>query len=230
MTFLILLTTIIFQHLETTPGAGLPPLWGLFCGACAGITAVCTTYPLDIVRTRLSIQSASFASLSSLQQKALPGMYGTLVQMYNREGGLRALYRGILPTVAGVAPYVGLNFMTYEFVRKYLTPEHATDPSPTRKLCAGAISGGFAQTCTYPFDVLRRRFQINSMEGMGFKYGSMWQAVKSIVASEGIKGMYRGILPNLLKVAPSMASNWLAFETTRDFLRGLDEEEGKNRV
>jgi len=153
-------------------------------------------------------------------------MFDTLVTMYKTEGGMRALYRGIIPTVAGVAPYVGLNFMTYEFVRKWLTPPDQTNPSPWRKLCAGAISGGFAQTCTYPFDVLRRRFQINSMEGMGFKYNSMAEAVKMIVAQEGVRGMYRGILPNLLKVAPSMASNWLAFETTRDFLRGLDEEGG----
>lgn len=39
-----------------------------------------------------------------------------------------------------------------------------------------------------------------------------------IVAQEGIRGMYKGIVPNLLKVAPSMASSWLSFEMTRDFL------------
>ena len=141
-----------------------------------------------------------------------------------------ALYRGIIPTVAGVATYVGLNFMIYEFVRKYFTPENQTDPSPWRKLCAGAISGGCAQTCTYPFDVLRRRFQINTMNGMGFKYNSMWQAVAMILKQEGVKGMYKGIVPNLLKVAPSMASNWLTFEMTRDFLRTLDDEESKSKV
>lgn len=36
-------------------------------------------------------------------------MYATLVTMYKTEGGLLALYRGILPTVAGVAPYVSCN-------------------------------------------------------------------------------------------------------------------------
>ncbi|KAG8532480.1 uncharacterized protein KY384_002357 [Bacidia gigantensis] len=218
------------RHLEASPGAGLPPLEGLFCGACAGITAVCFTYPLDIVRTRLSIQSASFSSLSELQKQQLPGMGRTLVNMYKTEGGLRALYRGIIPTVAGVAPYVGLNFMTYELVRKYFTPEGDKDPSAWRKLCAGAISGGFAQTCTYPFDVLRRRFQINTMSGMGYKYNSMWEAVATIVKHEGVRGMYKGILPNLLKVAPSMASNWLTFELTRDMLRSLDDEGEKQKV
>lgn len=114
----------------------------------AGITSVTFTYPLDIVRTRLSIQSASFAALA--RPRELPGMWTTMVTMYKTEGGLPALYRGIIPTVAGVAPYVGLNFMTYEHVRKVLTPEGEKNPDAVRKLLAGAISGAVAQTCTYP--------------------------------------------------------------------------------
>jgi len=40
--------------------------------------------------------------------------------------------------------------MTYELVRKYLTPEGEKNPNAWRKLAAGAISGAVAQTCTYP--------------------------------------------------------------------------------
>jgi solute carrier family 25 phosphate transporter 23/24/25/41 len=71
------------------------------------------TYPLDIVRTRLSIQSASFAALGSTPREKLPGMWVTLVVMYKTEGGILALYRGIIPTVAGVAPYVSINLEYY---------------------------------------------------------------------------------------------------------------------
>ncbi len=137
------------------------------CGGLAGITSVFFTYPLDIVRTRLSIQSASFVQLAGTPRQKLPGMWATLGMMYKTEGGILALYRGIIPTVAGVAPYVrssesdwltriiltlqvGLNFMTYELVRKYFTPEGDKNPSAVRKLAAGAISGAVAQTCTYP--------------------------------------------------------------------------------
>lgn len=109
------------------------------------------TYPLDIVRTRLSIQSASFKGLTREQaEKKLPGMWATLKTMYTTEGGVTALYRGIIPTVAGVAPYVGLNFMVYESVRQYFTPEGQQNPSAIGKLSAGAISGAVAQTITYP--------------------------------------------------------------------------------
>ena len=71
-------------------------------------------------------------------------------------------------------------------------------------------------------DVLRRRFQINTMSGMGYQYTSVWDAVRAIIAEEGFRGLFKGIGPNLLKVAPSMASSWLSFEMTRDFLASLD--------
>ena len=144
-------------------------------------------------------------------------MWQTLTTMYRTEGGIRALYRGILPTVTGVAPYVGLNFMIYESARQALTPEGQANPSTAGKLCAGAISGAVAQSCTYPLDVLRRRFQINTMSGMGYQYKSIADALQTIFRQEGFRGLYKGISPNLLKVAPSMASSWLSFEMTRDF-------------
>jgi solute carrier family 25 phosphate transporter 23/24/25/41 len=72
----------LLQFFEPTPGADLTSLRRLICGGAAGITSVFFTYPLDI------------------------GMWGTLITMYKTEGGILALYRGIIPTVAGVAPYV----------------------------------------------------------------------------------------------------------------------------
>jgi len=69
-------------------------------------------------------------------------------------------------------------------------------------------------------DVLRRRFQINNMTGIGFQYKSIWHAITIIIRKEGFRGLYKGIVPNLLKVAPSMASSWLSYEMTRDFLLG----------
>lgn len=109
------------------------------------------TYPLDIVRTRLSIQSASFATLGRPDAK-LPGMFTTMKVMHHSEGGVVALYRGLGPTLAGVAPYVGINFATYEAMRKFMTPEGQANPSALGKLAAGAISGAVAQSVTYPFE------------------------------------------------------------------------------
>ena len=58
------------------------------------------------------------------------------------------------------------------------------------------------------------------MSGMGYQYSSILDAIRVIVKTEGIRGLYKGIAPNLLKVAPSMASSWLSFELARDFVMG----------
>ena len=100
-------TDIYYQFFEN--GGEMSSVQRLICGGAAGITSVFFTYPLDIVRTRLSIQSASFAALRNAPGIKLPGMWQTMVTVYKTEGGIFALYRGIIPTVAGVAPYVSLN-------------------------------------------------------------------------------------------------------------------------
>lgn len=64
------------------------------------------TYPLDLVRTRLSVQTADFAGLTEAEKKSMPGMWKIMVNVYKTEGGLLALYGGYIPTIAGVAPYV----------------------------------------------------------------------------------------------------------------------------
>lgn len=103
----------------------------------------------------MSIQSASFEELGATRAvgQKLPGMFELMALMYKTEGGWRALYRGIVPTIAGVAPYVGLNFMVYEMVRPQFIPEGSDNPGNFGKLASGAISGAIAQTCTYPLYV-----------------------------------------------------------------------------
>ena len=117
MTATIVLLTMMQNIFEPSPGADLDPVRRLVCGGIAGITSVFLTYPLDIVRTRLSIQTASFAELGERPDK-LPGMWATMKTMYKAEGGISALYRGILPTVAGVAPYVSNTSRSHSFIAK----------------------------------------------------------------------------------------------------------------
>lgn len=72
-----------------------------------------------------------------------------------------------------------------------------------------------------PRSVLRRRFQVNTMSGLGYKYKGLWDAITVIIKGEGVRGLYKGLLPNLLKVAPSIGSSFLSYEITRDLLTGL---------
>jgi solute carrier family 25 phosphate transporter 23/24/25/41 len=74
---------------------------------------------------------------------------------------------------------------------------------------------------TKNYSVLRRRFQVNTMSGIGYQYKGIFDAIRIIVTAEGIRGLYKGLIPNLLKVVPSIGSSFLSYEIARDLLTGL---------
>ncbi|KAG5352861.1 hypothetical protein C0989_012493 [Termitomyces sp. Mn162] len=209
------------------------------------------TYPLDLVRSRLSIATASVAlatasavpsssssttsvnstkllnaspqpptssipkhttaaafhttsptqklstAAASGYTKADLTIKGMTLKIMREEGGIRGLYRGLVTTSAGVAPYVGINFAAYEFLRGVVTPPGKS--SVWRKLTCGALAGTISQTLTYPFDVLRRKMQVTGMKGGSVKYNGALDALRSIFKAEGFAGLYRGLWPNLRK-------------------------------
>ncbi|KAF9331521.1 hypothetical protein BG006_005601 [Podila minutissima] len=209
-----------FKKLLMEPGKNdLDTPRRLTAGALAGLTSVAFTYPLDIVRTRLSIQSAQVANTKEAQA-ALPGIWKTMVLIYTNEGGIVGLYRGLGPTLTGVAPYVALNFQAYEVLRARLTPPGETSPTVGMKLICGALAGSFAQTVTYPLDVLRRRMQVTGMDAVSYKYSSTWDGVKKIIKQEGVRGLYKGMVPNYLKVAPAISISFVVYEQCKQVLIG----------
>ncbi|SCV04108.1 LAMI_0H13476g1_1 [Lachancea mirantina] len=196
----------------------------LFAGALCGGCSVLATYPLDLVRARLSIQTANLARLSHSKVDVLrkpPGAVQLLQTIYRDEGGLRALYRGVWPTSVGVVPYVAINFAAYEQLKEFTPSDLGASANNMLKLVFGAVSGGLAQTVTYPFDLLRRRFQVLSMgqNELGFRYKGVWDALTTIGRVEGYRGYYKGLTANLFKVVPSTAVSWLVYEVTCDLLR-----------
>ncbi|GMM32747.1 Mrx21 protein [Saccharomycopsis crataegensis] len=218
VTFQYLKTEILTHHNDSTIDQ-LTTVERLGAGAIAGTISVLATYPMDLVRTRLSIQTAQ--NLAKLKQSKInltvvkpPGFWQLFGKVYATEGGLLGLYRGFYPTTLGVAPYVAINFAVYEKM-KDLWPDNT---NPLMNLANGALAGGTAQTITYPFDLLRRRFQVLTMGNneLGFQYTSVWNALVTIGKKEGFKGYYKGLTANLFKVIPSMAVGWLTFETVKD--------------
>jgi solute carrier family 25 phosphate transporter 23/24/25/41 len=54
-----------------------------------------------------------------------------------------------------------------------------------------------------------------------FPYTSMYNAVVIMYRTEGIAAFYKGMLPNLLKVAPSMGVAFVTYEFTKARLFGV---------
>ncbi|GFQ65351.1 graves disease carrier protein homolog [Trichonephila clavata] len=199
-----------------------------FAGSAAGVTAVMMTYPLDVVRARLAFQVTG--------EHVYSGIYDTLSCIFRTEGGMRALYKGLSPTVLGMIPYAGLSFYVFERL-KFLCLEyipnicgrpHSGSRSgvvltvPSKLLCGG-LAGAVAQTVSYPLDVARRKMQLSMMRPETHRFGK--GLVTTLVLTfreDGIaKGLYRGMTINYLRAIPMVAVSFSTYELTKQLL-GLD--------
>ncbi|KAK2966488.1 hypothetical protein RJ640_019017 [Escallonia rubra] len=199
----------LYRRESGNEDAELTPLLRLGAGACAGIIAMSATYPMDMVRGRLTVQGAT-----SPQQYR--GIAHALSTVY-REEGARALYKGWLPSVIGVVPYVGLNFAVYESLKDWLIKSRPfglvedTELSVPIKLACGAAAGTVGQTVAYPLDVIRRRMQ---MVG--------WKDAASVISGDGKSKAqleYTGMIDAFRKtVVPSIAIAFVTYEVVKDIL------------
>jgi len=192
--------------LKTEGKPDLNPLQRLISGGLAGLTSVTATYPLDLVRTRLSVQTQD-----ELKYKGIANAFGTII----KEEGVLALYKGISATLLGVAPYVGLNFMVYETLKAYVKTNIQPQPSTVLLLCCGGISGAIAQTITYPCDVLRRKMQMQGFSSHHPVYRNTWDCVQITWRTQSFGGFYKGLVPNYLKVVPSISITFVVYENVK---------------
>jgi solute carrier family 25 phosphate transporter 23/24/25/41 len=166
----------------------------LASGAVAGIVATTITHPMDVLRLQLSVRRDLHTSLDAFRS-------------IMKEGGPKALFRGYVPTIISLSPFIAINFAVYDTLSSQFSQANLTTPIV---LGLGAISGIIAQTSCYPLDTIRRRMQLKDKS-----YQGTIHAVRTIVATEGIPGLYRGMLTNALKVIPNNAVRFLAFEFIR---------------
>eukprot|EP01114_Cavostelium_apophysatum_P023606 TRINITY_DN8945_c0_g1_i1.p1 TRINITY_DN8945_c0_g1~~TRINITY_DN8945_c0_g1_i1.p1 ORF type:complete len:304 (-),score=47.14 TRINITY_DN8945_c0_g1_i1:9-920(-) len=192
----------------------LTPFTRLIAGALAGIASVSATYPLDLIRTRLAAQNNAGTSLAKYQGIA------HCTKLIIRDEGWLALYKGISPTIWGIAPYVGLNFMCYESLKAFVRDNINPTPNTAELLTCGGVAGAVAQTITYPLDVLRRKMQMQGVSKEHPVYRNTFHAIRHTYQTDSIKGFYRGLIPNYLKVVPSIAISFVVYERLKQIMGG----------
>ncbi|GMJ07615.1 CoA Carrier 1 [Hibiscus trionum] len=205
---------------------GSGPLVDLLAGSASGGTAVLCTYPLDLARTKLAYHvvdtTTKFSSgITSLHPRpAYSGIRDVLRTVY-REGGIRGLYRGVGPTLAGILPYAGLKFYIYEVIKTRVPEEH--QKSIVMNLSCGATAGLLGQTFTYPLDVVRRQMQVGSLKSSSIqgdaRYRNTYDGLTTIVRNQGWRQLFAGLSINYIKIVPSVAVGFATYDMMKVWLR-----------
>ena len=193
----------------------------LIAGAVAGTTACVACYPLDLVRTRLTTQLDG--------QESYRGITDAFAKITRHEG-LGGLYSGLGPTLMVAVPNFSISWVVYGSLKEYALEDdlfynlRKVDSTGEPKLgfiltlLCGACSGTMSTLVTFPFDTVRRRMQIQGQHLAPGDRMTGIQMIRQLLKNDGLKGFYRGIRPEVLKVIPMVTTMFTTYEWLKEKL------------
>lgn len=165
----------------------------LFSGGLAGAIANTICYPFDFARTRLASDVGS-------GKGKFNGIMDCIVTTV-RQQGITGLYTGWSVTVAGAFVYRAGQLGCFKQIQDL-------NPYKNDKGTLGAVSAFVAVTAArtvvmpfnYPFDTVRRRMMLQSEKPIEERlYKGSIHCAKEVLKNEGLKGMYKGMIPELFR-------------------------------
>ncbi|CAL9130066.1 unnamed protein product [Musa textilis] len=120
----------------------------------------------------------------------------------------KGLYSGLAGNLAGVLPASAIFVGIYEPTKQKLLKVFPKNLSAFAPLAAGAIGGVAASLIRVPTEVVKQRMQTG-------QFTSAPNAVRLIVAKEGIRGLYAGYSSFLLRDLPFDAIQFCIYEQLR---------------
>lgn len=190
-------------------------------GAIAATAATLLSFPLDTVRTRLIAEQKT--------NKVYKGFYNAFFTMVRKEGP-SALFKGIVPTIAQVAPHTGIQFAVYKFFTESILNRiqffqraknisSVVESTLVANLLAGGIAGFVSKTAIYPFDLIKKRLQIQGFQehrtnffGRQIYCNGTIHCIKLTISEEGFLALYKGFGPSILKAVFVSALHFAVYD------------------
>lgn len=161
-------------------------------GALAGLAQTPVSCPIELVKTRLQLQSPSQGN-SHRPMRCLRNIY--------KQQGYRGIFKGLGITFLREGPSYGVYFVTYEM----LTRTSSKEPISTfHMLLAGGLAGTASWVISYPIDVIKSRIQAESND----RYSGALDCLKKSVRAEGYSCLYRGLNSTILRAFPTNAATF----------------------
>eukprot|EP00053_Salpingoeca_punica_P002120 m.36267 g.36267 ORF g.36267 m.36267 type:complete len:294 (-) comp11395_c0_seq1:149-1030(-) len=180
--------------------------------AAAAAVAETVTFPLDITKTRMQLARVDGGR---------PSMVRTMIGIV-RDEGLLKLWRGLSPAVLRHVVYSGSRLGIYEQLRERVFHKSADGRFPLWKaVAAGMTSGAIGQLFASPTDLVKIRMQMEGrriLEGKPPRYSGVANAFATIYRQEGLRGLWKGAVPNMQRAALVNLGDLTTYDTVKHIL------------
>ncbi|SPO22666.1 probable MRS4 - Protein of the mitochondrial carrier family (MCF) [Ustilago trichophora] len=185
-------------------GDNVPLHINMIAGSLAGISEHAAMYPVDVIRTRMQVLSATPAAT-----------YTGVVQAFNRISsleGVRTLWRGVASVIMGAGPAHAVYFGTYETVKE-ATGGNREGHQFASTAFAGASATIAADAFMNPFDVIKQRMQMH-----GSQHRTVLQCASTVYKQEGLRAFYVSYPTTLTMTVPFTAVQFSVYEWAKKVL------------
>ncbi|KAL5094288.1 hypothetical protein Trisim1_008384 [Trichoderma cf. simile WF8] len=197
-----------------------PALVESIAGLSAGSIATLVVHPLDIVKTRMQI-STSAASAAEHN----PSMLAMLRSLSSNPRPFSSLYRGLTPNLTGNAlSWASFFFFKTRFEDLLTFARGSERPTPSDYFVASALGGAATSFLSNPIWVVKTRM-LASDKGAKGAYPSMWSGFRTIYATEGFRGLYRGLGVSMIGVSHG-AVQFAVYEPAKRFYFARRQSQG----
>ncbi|MCJ1336091.1 hypothetical protein MMC09_001367 [Bachmanniomyces sp. S44760] len=163
----------------------LPFVYQFAAGAVAGVSEILVMYPLDVVKTRVQLQTGPVVG-----EEGYNGMIDCFRKIIKNEGFSR-LYRGINAPILMEAPKRATKFAANdEWGKLYRNMFGAAKMDQKLSILTGASAGATEAFVVVPFELIKIRLQDKASAG---KYNGMVDAVVKVIKAEGPLALYNGL-------------------------------------
>nr|XP_046920361.1 solute carrier family 25 member 40-like isoform X2 [Dermatophagoides farinae] len=177
-------------------------------GGSARMVAATVISPLEMIRTKMQSQKLSYHEID------------TAIRQLIRSEGVFRLWNGLNATLLRDVPFSIIYWLNYENLKRIFEMKEFDFGF---SFLAGATSGAIAATITLPFDVVKTHRQIELGKQLVNDRDTKSKKTKDIMMKiyneRGYRGLFAGIVPRLIKVAPACAIMISTYETGKNFFR-----------
>ncbi|KAF5940982.1 hypothetical protein HYC85_022149 [Camellia sinensis] len=177
-----------------------------FAGFGAGVLeALVIVTPFEVVKIRLQQQRGLSHELLKYKGPV------HCARLIIREEGILGLWAGAAPTVMRNGTNQAAMFSAKNAFDRLLWKKHEDDGKvlqPWQSMISGFLAGTAGPICTGPFDVVKTRLMAQSRSGGELKYKGMVHAIPTIYREEGLRALWKGLLPRLMRIPPGQAIMW----------------------
>jgi len=211
------------------PEAELPMPYVLYAGAGTGFCVSWVLTPIELVKCRMQVAGQPIDVRADVgkchvgsAEPRHPVYAGPLdcIARALREDGVRVMYRGHMGTLLREIPGTAGWFGAYETFLRAITPTNVkrSELHPGFIVTAGALGGMTYWALMYPGDTVK-----SAMEtvGGGGTSSSFLGTLTEIYRAGGMRALYAGITPTVIRAAPSNAVVFLAYEESTKVLSKL---------